>query len=151
MLSTSDVPYGVPPYNTHHSIVKNAAAAAVAAVEVAVAAQRWQRQQHRAVAVEAAAAAQRGGGSGSAVDEAAAAQRQQLQRGRPRCPSSGNSYSKWHSPRTCQALNHIIKTKNAGFAGLRLDMNDAIADTSATQICVMDGTLLSTNARQHTC
>jgi hypothetical protein len=39
-----------------------------------------------------------------------------------------------------QALNHLVKTENAGFAGLRLDMYDAIADSSATQIFVMDRT-----------
>ena len=39
-----------------------------------------------------------------------------------------------------QTINHIVKTKNAGFAGLRLDTNDAIADSGATQIFVMDGT-----------
>ena len=39
-----------------------------------------------------------------------------------------------------QALNHLVKTKNAGFAGVRLDTYDAIADSGATQIFVMDGT-----------
>jgi hypothetical protein len=39
-----------------------------------------------------------------------------------------------------QALNHLVKTENAGFAGLRLDTYDAIADSSATQIFVMDRT-----------
>jgi hypothetical protein len=39
-----------------------------------------------------------------------------------------------------QALNHLVKTENAGFAGLRLDMYDAIADSGATQIFVMDRT-----------
>ncbi len=39
-----------------------------------------------------------------------------------------------------QALNHLVKTKNTGFAGLRLDTYNAIADSGATQIFVMDGT-----------
>ena len=39
-----------------------------------------------------------------------------------------------------QALNHLVKTENAGFAGLCLDTYDAIADSGATQIFVMDGT-----------
>jgi hypothetical protein len=39
-----------------------------------------------------------------------------------------------------QALDHLVKTENAGFAGLRLDTYDAIADSGATQIFVMDGT-----------
>ncbi len=39
-----------------------------------------------------------------------------------------------------QALDHLVKTENAGFAGLRLDTYDAIADSCATQIFVMDGT-----------
>jgi hypothetical protein len=39
-----------------------------------------------------------------------------------------------------QALNHLVKSENAGFAGLRLDTYDAIADSGATQIFVMDGT-----------
>ncbi len=39
-----------------------------------------------------------------------------------------------------QALNHLVQTENAGFAGLRLDTYDAIADSGATQIFVMDGT-----------
>ncbi len=39
-----------------------------------------------------------------------------------------------------QALNHLVKTKNAGFAGLHLDTYDAIADSGATQIFVMEGT-----------
>ena len=39
-----------------------------------------------------------------------------------------------------QALNHLVKTENAGFAGLRLDTYDATADSGATQIFVMDGT-----------
>ena len=39
-----------------------------------------------------------------------------------------------------QALNHIVQTENAGFAGLCLDTNNAITDSGATQIFVMDGT-----------
>ena len=39
-----------------------------------------------------------------------------------------------------QTLNHLVKNENAGFAGLRLDTYDAIADSGATQIFVMDGT-----------
>ncbi len=39
-----------------------------------------------------------------------------------------------------QALNHLVKTENAGFAGLRLDTYDTIANSGATQIFVMDGT-----------
>ena len=39
-----------------------------------------------------------------------------------------------------RALNHLVKNENAGFAGLRLDTYDAIADSGATQIFVMDGT-----------
>ncbi len=39
-----------------------------------------------------------------------------------------------------QALDHLVKTESAGFAGLRLDTYDAIADSGATQIFVMDGT-----------
>jgi hypothetical protein len=39
-----------------------------------------------------------------------------------------------------QALNHLVKTKNAGIAGLRLNTYDTIADSGATQIFVMDGT-----------
>jgi hypothetical protein len=39
-----------------------------------------------------------------------------------------------------QALNQILHTENAEFAGLHLDMNDTIADSGATQIFVMDGT-----------
>ena len=38
------------------------------------------------------------------------------------------------------ALKHLVKTENAGFAGLRLDTYDAIADSGATQIFVMEGT-----------
>ena len=39
-----------------------------------------------------------------------------------------------------QALNHLVKTEDAMFAGLPLDTYDAIADSGATQIFVMDGT-----------
>jgi len=39
-----------------------------------------------------------------------------------------------------RALNHLVKNENAGFAGLHLDTYDAIADSGATQIFVMDGT-----------
>jgi hypothetical protein len=39
-----------------------------------------------------------------------------------------------------QTLNHLVKTENAGFAGLRLNTYDAIADSGATQIFVMEGT-----------
>jgi len=47
-----------------------------------------------------------------------------------------------HENHKAQALTHIVQTKNAGFAGLRLDRNDAITDSGATQIFVMDGTLV---------
>ncbi len=39
-----------------------------------------------------------------------------------------------------QALNQLEKTESVGVAGLRLDTYDAIADSGATQIFVMDGT-----------
>ncbi len=46
-----------------------------------------------------------------------------------------NVSSNKHSRKSfkAQALNHLVKTKNAMFAGLRLDTYTAIADSGATQ------------------
>jgi len=54
--------------------------------------------------------------------------------------SNISSDKRSQKPYKTQAFNHIVQTENAGFAGLRLDTNDAITDSGATQIFVMDGT-----------
>ncbi len=54
--------------------------------------------------------------------------------------SNLSSNKRARQPFKAQALDHRIQTESAGFTGLRLDTYEAIADSGATQIFVMDGT-----------